>query len=261
MRQQPAVLKEPSCCALWMAANPRQCTCRQLAAMCTKQPWLCQGLQSIQSHTLSSMVLNLESFSDSRVLRCVRAGNLMPSATNSPLLTPDFFNFMDAKETGRLSQGLPLMDLPPSSRLASLEHALDVSPSHILSETRSDLALLVPAQISMMPYTNRGHVRYTGSARPGVTRHCLLQRDSPRCVMLILAMQGTEAEAAHLLDPWLGSPPWATHRAPGPLHEGMYLPSRADEHHASGLQACDMWLGSAGCTCQQRPRPRRCHMG
>ena len=81
-------------------------------------------------------------------MECLLAGNLIPSTNNSPLLNADIFNFMDFRDN-RLSQGLPLMDLPPSTRLPSLEHALDVSPSHMLSDTRCDSALAVSAQFSM----------------------------------------------------------------------------------------------------------------
>jgi len=75
------------------------------------------------------------------------AGNLLPSASNSPILSgTDFANmFSDTKALDMsrpllTSQGLGLIDLPTAGRLSSLERLLgDVSPSHMLSDARYGL--------------------------------------------------------------------------------------------------------------------------
>lgn len=91
------------------------------------------------------------------MLLCMLAGHLLPSATNSPTLGSDYFStiFQDTRDMSRPLQGLPLMDLPLPGRVSSLEHMLDGSPSHMLSDARCDSYRLVPAQVSLLPVAGR----------------------------------------------------------------------------------------------------------
>ena len=90
------------------------------------------------------------------------AGNLLPSANNSPLLNADFFNFLDAKDMVRPSQGLPMMDMGPAGRLSSLEHVLmtsDATPSHMLNDTRCDSAPTAQKPLSMTGHASHFWLR------------------------------------------------------------------------------------------------------
>ena len=91
------------------------------------------------------------------------AGHLLPSTNNSPVLGPDFFVYMDNKDMGRPSQGLPLIDMP--GRLSSLEHMmLDVSPSHMLNDARCDLPLLTSVQLLKLRDASQPWLEVEGAA-------------------------------------------------------------------------------------------------